>query len=511
MRITLIQPLQGAHFGFSRILLVEPLGLECVGAALEQHGHDVRLIDLRLDDPRTLLSHLASFCPEAVGISCGFSTDVYTTLDAAMKVKDALPRTKVFVGGHHASLVPGDFIFEGSPVDAVVVGEGEPTAPELVEAFQAIEDPGSIPGVVTLSNWEGGFTPRPVPGTMDEIPLPARELAARYRRRYHHAFSAPSACLETSRGCPFDCNFCSVWIFYRRRIRSRSVDRILEDLRRIRSLGLRKVMFTDDIAFLDPEQYEELGKRIRDEKLDMRLSCETRTDIVVRHEELMKLWSEGGLETVFLGVEKVDDSGLDSVRKRLKGGCDINQRAIEISRKHGIYPMTSLIADPTWDEGDFDRLERFVLDLDLPNPAFTVLTPLPGTELWEKMKPLITTDDYGFFDVVHLIVPSRLEPKRFYERFARLYSLADTRTRITPKGVLNLLLMGLRGYAGVASSVIAAVRELRDAEKYFDYPGAMRKPSWLPPGYGSTEWIDRAQGCFERPSVAPSPHGSSRQ
>src|SRR5579872_1627389 len=121
MRVTLVQPPQGSRFGFTNVLRVEPLGLECVGAALRGHDHEVELVDLRLDEAKRLWSTLHTTRPGAVGISCGFTSDVYTTLETARRVREALPGTAVFVGGHHASLIPGDFLFSGSPVDAVVV------------------------------------------------------------------------------------------------------------------------------------------------------------------------------------------------------------------------------------------------------------------------------------------------------------------------------------------------------------------------------------------------------
>ena len=76
MRVTLVQPPQGSRFGFTKVLRVEPLGLECIGASMEAQGHEVRLADLRLDSLPALLDHLRSFRPGAVGIACGFTSDV---------------------------------------------------------------------------------------------------------------------------------------------------------------------------------------------------------------------------------------------------------------------------------------------------------------------------------------------------------------------------------------------------------------------------------------------------
>jgi hopanoid C-3 methylase len=508
MRVTLVQPPQGSRFGFTKVLRVEPLGLECIGAAMQARGHEVRLLDLRLDSEATLLDHLRSRRPGAVGIACGFTSDVYTTLNTARAVRQLLPGAALFVGGHHASLIPGDFLFAGSPVDAVVIGEGEVTAAELADALERGDPPGSVPGVMAR---EAGarFELREFAADLDTLPLPDRRLSLRYRARYHHGFSTPSACVETTRGCPFDCNFCSIWVFYQRRARRRRAQRIVEDLVEIARLGERHVFLTDDIAFLQREAYEELADDIRAAGLRLSYACETRADLVVKYRDLFRRWRELGMDTVFLGVEKVDDAGLDSVRKRTKGGADTNVEAIEILRRCGITPMTSLIADPAWGEEDFDRLEEFVRRMDLPNPTFTILTPLPGTELWNTAKEQLVTDDYSYFDVIHLVLPARLGTERFYQRFARLYRLAEARTKISWDALFSLLRLGLRGRGWVVRRVFGAVSDMRDPEGYLAYPGSSHRPAFVPDGFGRTAWVDRGRSYLSL-RIARAPEGAAQ-
>jgi magnesium-protoporphyrin IX monomethyl ester (oxidative) cyclase len=416
-------------------------------------------------------------------------------------VKELLPTTTVFVGGHHASLIPGDFLFPGSPVDAVAIGEGEWTGLELVDALERGDDPGSVPAVATLANLATGVGHRNHSNNLDELPIPDRHLTSRYRRWYHHAFDTPSAAVETSRGCPFDCNFCSIWVFYQRRARRRSPERIVEDLAQVRAMGEERVFFTDDIAFLQHDAYEELAHQIRAAGLKLLYSCETRADLVVRYRDLFTLWKEIGMKTIFLGIEKVDDNGLDSVRKRTKGGAATNLEAIEILRQTGITPMTSLITDPAWGEEDFDRLEEFVKLAHLPCPTFTVLTPLPGTELWETSKGQLTTDDYNLFDVMHLVLPSKLPPKRFFERLARLYCLMDETTRLTFNGVLKLSRLVLEGKGFAVRRVLSASREMRNAKAYLGYPGSMPRPDFVPGGFGKVSWVERSRSYLTQRAV----------
>jgi len=498
MRITLVQPPPQARFGFIKVLRVEPLGLECVAAALLERGHEVEIVDLRLEAPAVLWRRLRERPPGAVGISCSFTSDVYSSLETARSVREALPGAPVFVGGHHASLVPGDFLFPGSPVEAVVIGEGETSGAELVDALDRGDDPGAVPGVMTTANRSVGFQRRPYSAVLDALPLPARHLTRCYHRRYHHGFSVPSSCVETSRGCPFDCNFCSIWVFYERRAQLFSPERIVRDLEQVRRLGGREVFFTDDLAFLNREPYEELGDRIAGAGFDMRYACQTRADLVVKYRDLFERWQRLGLDTIYLGIEKVDDDGLDAVRKRTRGGADTNLEAIDVLRRCGITPMTSLITDPEWGEADFDRLEEFVKVLDLPNPTFTILTPLPGTELWETLKSRLTTDDYSFFDVIHLVLPAKLGSRRFYERFARLYQLAEARTHLGWQALRALAQLALRGHAEIFGRIHSGVRDLKTPKCYLAYPGATRRPAFVPPDFGGLAWVDAGRSYLSR-------------
>jgi radical SAM superfamily enzyme YgiQ (UPF0313 family) len=478
MRMLLVQPPQGTSFGLTRILTSEPLGLECVGGALRTRGHDASLIDLRVDSWESLERALDD-PPRAVGITCAFTTDVLPVREVASFVKERWPELPVLVGGHHASLLPDDFIYPDSPVDAVAVGEGEFTTIEFAEALERGQAPEGVPGILTLRNRGNGFRSRPFTRELDELPRADRSLSAPYRRWYHHGLQPRSASLETSRGCPFDCNFCSVWVFYDRRAGRRSPASLV---REIETLEEQHVFFTDDIAFLNHDAYKELGERIAASGIEKMYACETRSDLVVRYRDLFRAWRRVGLTTIFLGVEKIDDAGLAEVRKRTKGGVNTNVEAIHILREEGITPMTTFITDPTWDEADFDRLEEFITRLRLPNASFTVLTPLPGTELYAARKHELTTLDYGYFDVMHCVLPAKLPLERFYERFAGLYRHALRDTRPSFAMVRRAVQLALGGSFWVMRRVYGAVKEVRDPRAYLRSPMRIRAPRRPLPG-----------------------------
>jgi hypothetical protein len=164
--------------------------------------------------------------------------------------------------------------------------------------------------------------------------------------------------------------------------------------------------------------------------------------------------------------------------------------------------MTSLITDPAWGEEDFDRLEEFVHLAHLPCPTFTVLTPLPGTELWETRKSRLTTNDYNLFDVMHLVLPSKLPPERFFQRLARLYCLMDETTRLTWKGALNLTRLVLQGKSFAVRRVLSAAREMRNAKAYLEYPGSTPRPEFVPSDFGRVSWVERSRSYLTERAMA---------
>lgn len=464
MRLLLVQPREGTSFGLPNLLRFEPLGLECVGAAAEAAGHEVQIVDMRLDGWRDLETAYQRLGPDAVGVACQFTTDVYPALQVAGFVRAMDPRVTLFAGGHHATLQPDDFLFDESPFDAVVIGEGELPTPGLLAALRDRRPPGEVPGVITLANRDCGFTRQPLLPDLEGLPLPARHLTARYRRFYHQGVLAPAAAVETSRGCPFDCTFCSVWVFYARRARRRSPAGIMRDLERV---GERHVFFTDDIAFIHRSSYEELGRRIRDAGVERIYTAETRADLVVKHGDLFDLWRELGMKTIFLGIEKVDDAGLESVRKRTSQ--EKNALAIRTLRNKGITPITSFIVDPHWSERDFDRLETYLDLMQLTRPTFTILTPLPGTTLYEEYRDRIVSHNYLMYDVMHSVLPTRLPLERFYERFAGLYRLTGSED-FRWGAVATAASLCIGGYGFVVRRLIRAMRQVRDPKAYLETP-----------------------------------------
>src|SRR3954451_5170129 len=223
-----------------------------------------------------------------------------------------------------------------------------------------------MPGVVTLE----GSGPAPLMlENLDRFP-PARDLT-RKRSKYFIGVLDPCASAELTRGCPWDCSFCSAWTFYGRSYRKASPQAAGEEMASIREPN---VFIVDDVAFIRPEHGHGIAAELERRKIRKRYYLETRSDVLLRNEEVFQRWTRLGLRYMFLGMKAIDAEGLDLYRKRVSP--DDNFRVLEAARRLGINVAINLIVDPAWDAGRCRAIREFALAV--PEIVhLTVMTPYP--------------------------------------------------------------------------------------------------------------------------------------
>ena len=436
MKVLLIQPRSKGGLGMAGIMCYEPLGLENIAALVEKE-HDIKLLDLfEFDD---LARTLSSFEPDICGISCSFAVDVNKTLRIAEFIKRSKGAPVVVIGGHHASLSPEDF--DTDFIDAVVIGEGEITFSELVSCLSRNGDLESVPGLALNRDGEQLFTaPRSLIENLDELPLPARHLGKHLRQQYFMGFEHPVAMVETTRGCPYRCNFCSVHKFFQGKVRFRSAERIVQELA---SIDEDVVFFSDDNFFINIPRVEKIVTLIKENKIKKRYYVQSRSDVIVKHPELVPIWKEIGLGGVFIGFEKIDEEGLKSVNKR--NVIENNEKALDILYSHGVGVVASFIVDPAETSEGFAKLRHYVKRLKIKTLQFTVLTPLPGTELFAQVKEKIVCKNRDLFDGLHAVLPTKLPLPDFYKEFSKLYASVFESSVVGRAGIRNALSRFRRG------------------------------------------------------------------
>jgi hopanoid C-3 methylase len=443
MRVLLVHP---SPLLFSEVYLrLEPLGLERVAAAVRAAGHEVRLLDLQVPKSADFSQVLRTWRPDAIGFSLNYLANVPEVIDLSITAKDLLPDCHVMVGGHSASFIAKELLEHArGGIDCIVRGEGEEIAPQVLDAFASGDSLEALPGIVTT---QGGSLPPRLIQNLDEH-RPARELLPR-RKKYFIGELDPCASIEFTRGCPWDCVFCSAWTFYGRSYRAHSPEVAADDLASIREPN---VFIVDDVAFIHPEHGHAIADHVEKRKIQKRYYLETRADVLLRNREVFARWRKLGLFYMFLGIEAIDEEGLKLHRKRVRLGQ--NEEALDVAREIGFTVAVNIIADPSWDERRFAVVREWALSV--PEIVhLTINTPYPGTETWFTEMRNFTSRDYRLFDVQHAVLPTKLPLRKFYEEFVTTQQIlsrkhmgwqairdcADIVVHLLAKGQTNFLKM----------------------------------------------------------------------
>ena len=467
MKVALVKCHTGGVLGLEMITFVEPLGLEYVAGALEADGHECKILDLRLDGVEKGIARCRRFEPEVVGLQCNFTTERFRTLETARRLKRELPDACIVVGGHDVSREPSWFCDPG--IDVVALGEGEEVMPPLLDALEGKSDLRRVPGLL-LRTADGlrPTGPPPARRNLDEMPMPARHLISEYAGEYYFNFHKPLALVETARGCPFKCNFCSVWKFHDSTFREKSPERVVRELQQVNA---EHIFFTDDIFWMNVKRAKAMAKALKEAGIRKYFKFQTRSDIICRHPEVVEMWKECGQLSIFLGLEKIDDEGLDSVNKKNK--AETNNRAIEILQELGVGYTPNFIIDPDWDREQFAKLKEWITRTGAYNSGFSILTPLPGTDLWDEVRNRVNTDNWELFDIAHTVLPTRLSLEEFYGEYAGLWRHAlEERYRREGKAK-TYVMMGLALMTGKLT--VKALRKGMNLSKRFSRPETFLK------------------------------------
>lgn len=402
------------RFGLGPFFRVEPLGLEYIAAALRELDVDVAVVDERFGPG--LASCIRRTRPRVVGISSLHALEYDRVLEVARLVRRLAPQAFILVGGHAAAAYPGPL--EADPIDAIVLDDGEDVVPMLVRALDRGTPLTEVPAL-RLRTPDGFVSTPPLVHrtSLDRVPLPDRSVVERYRNRYHCLLFKPVWLVETARGCPYRCSFCSVWQLYGRSFRERSIGAVVDDF----AAAGPNVFIVDDLFWNHPERSLELAGALRKRGLTKRwILVQSRTDLVSRSPELLEAWRPLARDfDVFFGLEAASDEGLKGVTK----DASVSQTlaAAEIARSYRYGVTGNFLVDPNWVEADFQQLWDFVQANGFQRAGYTILTPLPGTELHAKLSPILDGQPWFKYDMHHVLWEPRIGAARFFELYAETW------------------------------------------------------------------------------------------
>jgi radical SAM superfamily enzyme YgiQ (UPF0313 family) len=389
-----------------RKLIGPPLGLITIAAAIKNHA--VFLLDMKgeydLDpnagDPALLTRQWLERCaPGIVGVTF-IASEFPAGIAILRTVKQVNPAIVTVAGGLHATLCPQDF--NDPAVDIVMPGQAAHAFSGLADAIARGLDPKMVPG--TLVNHNGVLQPGPLPPIYDitgaDYIAPERSLLLRWRETYRVPNApGPTTYLYTSLGCPFRCSFCSIWPQFGGHYLQRSVDSVLQELSTLDDYPV--VRFADANTVVDPRFIRELFERILVSGIDKEYVIDMRFDMAVKHPDLIELMAKAGLKVVICGFESFRQAELTAYGK----SADATQiaAAVRIFDANGISLRGNYVIPPDYTRDDFAALAEYAATNRVALAGYTILTPMPGTELYAHMRPAIIDHDlerYNFFNCV---------------------------------------------------------------------------------------------------------------
>jgi radical SAM superfamily enzyme YgiQ (UPF0313 family) len=510
MHILLVMPtpFENGRLGLENVVwLSEPVALTAVGGAVGE-GHVVEVLDLRLEPEDALVRALHEFQPDIVGTT-SMTTDAYQAKAVLRLTHEVLPGALTVIGGHHPTLTPEEF--DEAFIDVIVQGEGELTFRELVLRWgaQRATDDRTFAGVHGARYRDASGSRRANPkreqtASLDALPPPDRQLIEKYASRYFFTGIRPMASIYTSRGCSFDCNFCAIWEFYERRTRFLSAARIVDQME---ACAEPFIFILDDNFLTSPKRATELCDEIERRGVKKYWLTQGRTDFAADHPELIARLARAGLVMVLSGFESNDDDNLAALRK--KNTWQKNQRANEVMRENGIFFTGIFMVRADWTKEQFEQLYAYVRSLTIAIPLFTILTPLPGTQLYRAHAKHLLTNDCRLFDLQHAVLPTRLPRAEFYQEFARAYDA-------TVSSVRDSFRVMIRKRRHFALKVLRTMfwfyaRTWRYQRVHFDHTSFLRDEEGLLDGPGARAGLTWKDIVYAEPDETSSPTSSAHQ
>ncbi|MCW4054573.1 MAG: B12-binding domain-containing radical SAM protein [Candidatus Bathyarchaeota archaeon] len=398
--------------------LPPPYGLLQLAGYLETKmpGTDIEALDCQAMslDWKGLEKRLASFDPDVVATS-GFATcNVYVaarTLETAKKVN---PEILTVAGGQHFSATAEASLEKYPEIDVIVRGEGEETIAELTKAIEENSNISRISGIsFRVKNRIFHSKPRPLIDNLDTLPFQGYHFVKDYAHRYHFTMMAGSKArygmVEASRGCTHHCTFCSQWKHWQGSCRYKSVQRVADEIEFLyNNYGSKLLWLTDDNFGLG-QRMENLCDELIKRRFSDDISCfmQARCDDVVQNQHLLTKMNRAGINWLLLGVESNSQRNLESFRKGTKPEDAVT--AVRALKQNGIFcQATCIIGDRRDTHESIEGLRQFANELNPDLAIFMILTPFPGTDLYEQANHngWIENWNWADYDMVHAIMPT---------------------------------------------------------------------------------------------------------
>jgi anaerobic magnesium-protoporphyrin IX monomethyl ester cyclase len=398
-----------------------PLGLGYIAAYLKKYNISVDLVDCTFLSERQALKRIKRSNPEIIGIYSMFSMK-----NKAIQMAKILRENceLLVAGGPLPTTKPEDFL---QNFDVAVIGEGEETMLELVHCVETNSNLFGVKGIAYKENSKIRINPsRQFIQNLDSIPFPTRELFDNqaYKNYYAKKFGYTITSMITSRGCPFNCDFCSRPVFGNQ-LRTRSAANIVDEMEALQALRYDRIWFADDCFTLNRERLIDVCDEVVRRGIKIDWECLSRVDAIDK--EVTDKMKQAGCVRVFFGIESGNDHILALMKKQIT--VEQARKAVQIIRQSNVKVGAFFIVGyPGENEETVLYTVKFASSLPLDYLSFTLPYPIPGTPLYDKVKDKMMQDDYEEPKSLRLVKHKLLFHSPFSEsklKFAILKGMAQ--------------------------------------------------------------------------------------
>lgn len=408
MKIIFINP-PISGYNIQDLFESEPLGLAYLGAFLEKEGFDVEILDCfakgihqvyktggllrRGLTNHQIKDHLRQMNPDVIGIHSQFTMFFPDASEVAGLVRDLYPQNPIVFGGAHATM-DSKSIVETGIADVVVRGEGEITVVELLYAFKKGAPIKDILGLTYRdSSGEVCMTPdRPLIEDIDTLPQPAwHKLDMDIYLKYSKVISPfsmnyPVASLITSRGCPYDCIFCSTKNMWKRKWRADSPQKVVDEIEfLVRHYGVKEIIIQDDNFIVNKKRIETICDLLIEKNLGITLHNPAGLTAWTVDYDLLKKMMQAGFYRVLLPVETGNPKTLTFIRKRVN--LEKVLETVKMANKLGLWTQANfIIGFPYETKEDILITIRYAFKSGFDFAAFLIAQPFAGAEMYDIFK-----------------------------------------------------------------------------------------------------------------------------
>jgi anaerobic magnesium-protoporphyrin IX monomethyl ester cyclase len=444
MKVLFIEPPKDVWFVMGEYL-PPPYGIIQLAAYLESEVKDaeIEILDCNAQqvDWLKMEERIEASDPDVVAASSLATCNTYVVARTLETAKKTNPKILTVTGGQHFSATAQNSLEEYPEIDVIVRGEGEQTLAELVKNASKKSAFTGINGISFRHRGKIVHNPsRPLIEDLESLPYPGYHLVKDLAHKYHFAAMAgrdlPYQLVEGSRGCSHECSFCTQWRHWHGRWRVKSPKRIADEMEFCyQRFGGRFIWLTDDNLGAS-NRAKELADEISARSMpNLEWFVQARCDDIVRNRDALPKMRESGLQWVLLGVENSEPSTLMDFKKGIS--LEDAKAAVKLLKKNDIFAHAMFIIGNRKDTHDsIARMRQFVNELDPDFVIFAILTPFPGTDVYEEAKRnrWIKDTNWANYDMVHAIMPTetlstREVQEELYQCYQSFYGSWDRRLR----------------------------------------------------------------------------------